>query len=48
MGNEAGGSVGEVGLWEGYFAGRQCSEDLLAAFKDKAARSATGLGKTVR
>ena len=35
MGNESGGSVAEVGLWEGYFAGRRCSEDLLVAFKEK-------------
>ena len=35
MGSASGGGVSEVGLWEGYFAGRQCSEDLLAAFKQK-------------
>ena len=35
MGNESGGGVSEVGLWEGYFAGQQCSEDLLATFKKK-------------
>ena len=33
MGSESGGTVSEIGLWEGYFAGRQCSEDLLGAFK---------------
>ena len=45
MGNESGGSVGEAGLWEGYFAGRQCSEDLLAAFKEKLLGVLKGLGK---
>ena len=34
MGSAPEGCV-EDGLWEGYFAGRQCSEDLLAAFKEK-------------
>ena len=33
MGGEPGECVVEIGLWEGYFAGRQCSEDLLNAFK---------------
>ena len=45
MGNKSGGSVSEVGLWEGYFAGRQCSEDLLAAFKEKLLGVLTNLGK---
>ena len=35
MGNESRECVVEIGLWEGYFAAKQCSEDLLAAFKNK-------------
>ena len=45
MGNESGECVGELGLWEGYFTGRQCSEDLLAAFKNKLLGALRDLGR---
>ncbi len=33
MGDQSKSSANEIGLWEGYFAGGQCSEGLLVAFK---------------